>query len=112
MIVRVIPWFLRPSPVSMMAAPVRRLDDKDVRAIFESLHEGKPPPPNLQFQIVPVESHGLKLSPPSHEFPGMKHSTPCLSSLVRQFMFSCLSSSVVSQNACYCRRNRWIIRAT
>jgi len=48
----------------------RRLEPRDVRAIFESLHEGKPAPPNLKFQIVPVGPNGLRLSPPSHEFPG------------------------------------------
>jgi hypothetical protein len=49
---------------------VRRLDDNDVRAIFECLHERKPPPPRLKFQIVPVGPKGLKLSPPSYEFEG------------------------------------------
>ena len=48
---------------------VRRLSDSDVRGIFESLHGGiMPPPPHLQFQIVPVGPNGLKLSPPSYEF--------------------------------------------
>ncbi|GKY93081.1 hypothetical protein MPSEU_000276400 [Mayamaea pseudoterrestris] len=50
-------------------ATIRRLEDKDVRSIFECLHEGKPPPFRLSFQIVPVGSNGLKLSPPSYEFP-------------------------------------------
>jgi hypothetical protein len=54
-----------------MAATMRRLSDADVRAIFESLHGSRhPPPPHLTFQIVPVGSDGLKLSPPSHEFEG------------------------------------------
>jgi len=48
----------------------RRLADTDVRAIFESLHHHKPPPPNLPFAIVRVGLTGLKLSPPSHEFEG------------------------------------------
>jgi len=48
----------------------KRLEPRDVRAIFECLHEGKPAPPYLPFQIVPVDSRGLRLSPPSHEFPG------------------------------------------
>lgn len=51
-------------------ATIRRLEDKDVRSIFECLHEGRPPPPRLSFQIVPVGPNGLKLSPPSYEFPG------------------------------------------
>jgi hypothetical protein len=51
-------------------ATIRRLEDKDVRAIFECLHEGRPPPSQLSFQIVPVGPNGLKLSPPSYEFPG------------------------------------------
>jgi hypothetical protein len=52
------------------AASVRRLEDSDVRAVFECLHERRPPPPHLPFRIVPVGPNGLKLSPPSHEFPG------------------------------------------
>jgi hypothetical protein len=51
---------------------VRRLEDKDVRDVFECLHLGMPPPPHLPFRIVPVGPNGLKLSPPSHEFPGAK----------------------------------------
>lgn len=50
---------------------IRRLSDDDVRAIFESLHGDHQPPSHLRFQIVPVNSHGLKLSPPSYEFEGM-----------------------------------------
>ncbi|CAB9528802.1 expressed unknown protein [Seminavis robusta] len=49
-------------------ATIRRLSDSDVRAIFECLHHNKPPPPHLQFKIVPVGPTGLKLSPPSFEF--------------------------------------------
>ena len=49
--------------------PIRRLSDKDVRRIFECLHDGRDPPANLPFRIVPVNSNGLKLSPPSYEFP-------------------------------------------
>ena len=52
---------------------MRRLSDEDVRAIFESLHENKSPPPHLSFQIVPVGPSGLKLSPPSFEFEGTYH---------------------------------------
>jgi hypothetical protein len=51
-------------------ATIRRLSDTDVRAIFESLHGNSPPPPHLEFQIVPVGPNGLKLSPPSYEFEG------------------------------------------
>jgi hypothetical protein len=51
-------------------ATIRRLSDMDVRAIFEAVHINRRPPPHLQFQIVPVGPDGLKLSPPSHEFPG------------------------------------------
>lgn len=47
---------------------LKRLNDDDVRAVFDSLHNHSPPPPHLQFQIVPVGPRGLKLSPPSHEF--------------------------------------------
>ena len=55
---------------SSIAVP-RRLTDKDVRAIFEALHHGKPVPPHLRFQIVRVGPTGLNLSPPSHEYAGM-----------------------------------------
>lgn len=51
-------------------ATVRRLSDDDVRAVFESIHENREPPPHLRFQIVPVGSDGQKLSPPSFEFEG------------------------------------------
>ena len=49
---------------------MKRLSDSEVRSIFECLHHGKPPPPNLKFQIVPVGPAGLKLSPPAYEFEG------------------------------------------
>eukprot|EP00980_Cylindrotheca_fusiformis_P014555 scaffold3924_cov109-Cylindrotheca_fusiformis.AAC.4 len=47
----------------------RRLSDLDVRAIFESLHGDHLPPPELKFQIIPVGSNGMRLSPPPYEFP-------------------------------------------
>ena len=53
-------------------ATVRKLENDDVRAIFESLHDNKPPPPGLNFRIVPVDSDGLRLSPPAHEYEGKK----------------------------------------
>ncbi|MGK3739938.1 MAG: hypothetical protein ACI8RD_008765 [Bacillariaceae sp.] len=49
---------------------IRKLDNEDVRAIFESLHDKKPPPPGLKFQIVPVGPEGLRLSPPTYAFDG------------------------------------------
>lgn len=49
-------------------ATIRRLSDDDVRAIFESVHNNRLPPPNLMFKVVPVGPNGLKLSPPSFEF--------------------------------------------
>jgi hypothetical protein len=54
------------------AAPsvIRRLSDTNVRAIFECLYKGTPPPPELPFLIVPVGPTGEKLSPPSFEFEG------------------------------------------
>lgn len=48
-----------------------KMKDADVRAIFEALHHKAPIPDHLKFTIVPVGSSGQKLSPPSHEFPGM-----------------------------------------
>lgn len=53
-----------------MATAVRKLENDDIRAIFESLHDNKPPPPGLDFKIVPVDSDGLRLSPPAHEYEG------------------------------------------
>lgn len=47
----------------------RRLSNNDVRAIFESVHDGTPPPSHLPFQVVAVGRRGLKLSPPPFEFP-------------------------------------------
>lgn len=49
---------------------VRRMPDADVRAIFECLHNNRPPPPHLKFQIVPAVPNGLVLSPPPFEFEG------------------------------------------
>jgi hypothetical protein len=49
---------------------IRRLSDTNVRAIFECLHNGTPPPPELPFVIVPVGPTGEKLSPPPFEFEG------------------------------------------
>ena len=49
---------------------IRKLNNEDVRAIFESLHDKKPPPPGLKFQIVPVGPEGLRLSPPTYAFDG------------------------------------------
>ena len=49
---------------------IRKLENEDVRAIFESLHDKKPPPPGLKFQIVPVGPEGLRLSPPTYTFDG------------------------------------------
>ncbi|VEU39091.1 unnamed protein product [Pseudo-nitzschia multistriata] len=47
---------------------VPKLDNKDVRAIFESLYDNRPAPPGLKFQIVPVGPNGQGLSPPNHEY--------------------------------------------
>jgi hypothetical protein len=49
---------------------VKRMENDDVRAIFESLLCGNPPPPNVKFQIVPVGVNGHRLSPPAYEFEG------------------------------------------
>jgi hypothetical protein len=51
-------------------ATTRRLSDDDVKAVFDCVHNNKPPPKRLYFQIVNVGSNGLKLSPPSLEFEG------------------------------------------
>ena len=51
-------------------ATTRKLSDSEVRSIFECLHHGTPPPPLLNFKIVPVGPKGLGLSPPAHEFEG------------------------------------------
>lgn len=54
---------------------IRKLQNEDVRAIFESLHDGKPPPSGLSFKIVPVGPKGLRLSPPTYAFEGKFSST-------------------------------------
>jgi hypothetical protein len=51
-------------------ATIRRLSDDDVRAVFEAVHNNSTPPEHLPFQIVPIGSDGLKLSPPSFQFEG------------------------------------------
>lgn len=55
------------NPVINMAS-IRRLSDDDVRAIFECVHNNTNAPSHLPFQIVPVGTDGLKLSPPSFQF--------------------------------------------
>lgn len=47
-----------------------KLDANDVRSIFEALHDSKPAPAGLKFQIVPVGPDGQGLSPPNHEYEG------------------------------------------
>ena len=54
-------------------ATIRRLSDADVKAVFDCVHNDRPPPANLSFQIVNVGPTGLKLSPPSYEFEGEWH---------------------------------------
>jgi hypothetical protein len=51
-------------------ATLKRLNDDDVRAVFECLHSNASllPPQHLPFRIVPVGVGGHKLSPPSYEF--------------------------------------------
>lgn len=51
-------------------ATIRRLSDDDVKSVFDCVHNNRPPPPHLSFQIVNVGPCGLKLSPPSYEFEG------------------------------------------
>ena len=57
------------NPLISMAS-IRRLSDDDVRAIFECVHNNTNAPSHLPFQIVPVGTDGLKLSPPSFQFDG------------------------------------------
>jgi len=46
----------------------KRLSNEDIIAVFESVHNNyHPPPPHLQFQVVPPIAGSLK-SPPSYEF--------------------------------------------
>ena len=54
-------------------ATLKRLNDDDVRAVFECLHSSSSNllqqlPRHLHFRIVPVGPGGHKLSPPSYEF--------------------------------------------
>lgn len=51
-------------------ATIRRLSDEDVKAVFDCVHNNRPPPADLPFHLVNVGPNGLKLSPPSFEFEG------------------------------------------
>lgn len=51
-------------------ATIRRLSDEDVKAVFDCVHNNRPPPADLPFHLVNVGPNGLKLSPPSYEFEG------------------------------------------
>jgi len=51
-------------------ATIRRLSDEDVKAVFDCVHNNRPPPSDLPFYLVNVGPNGLKLSPPSYEFEG------------------------------------------
>ena len=51
-------------------ATIRRLSDEDVKAVFNCVHNNRPPPADLPFHLVNVGPNGLKLSPPSYEFEG------------------------------------------
>jgi hypothetical protein len=59
-----------PRRASNQMATLKRLNDDDVRAVFDCLHSNASllPPPHLHFRIVPVQIGGHKLSPPSYEF--------------------------------------------
>lgn len=64
----------RPRTRNDQMATLKRLNDDDVRAVFECLHSSSHSslllqlPEHLQFRIVPVGPGGHKLSPPSYEF--------------------------------------------
>jgi hypothetical protein len=58
------------TPASSSTSPIKRIPEPDVRAIFEFLHEAKPLPSHLKFQILPSVPNGEKLSPPSCQFEG------------------------------------------
>ena len=55
---------------SSTMATIRRLSDEDVKAVFDCVHNNRPPPADLPFHLVNVGPNGLKLSPPSYEFEG------------------------------------------
>lgn len=57
--------------LQVQATTTGQLSDSDVRAIFQSIHHQRPPPPHLQFQVVPVGQRGSRVSPPSYDFEGM-----------------------------------------
>lgn len=79
-------------------ATIRRLSDGDVRAIFESLHEGKTPPAHLKFQIVRSPPNGLKLSPPPYEYEGKEsdlRSQKCSTRCVGRRIDVLLSSALI-----------------
>jgi hypothetical protein len=52
-----------------MSTNVRRLTNDDVKTIFDCVFNNKKPKEKrLMFNIIPVGSQGMKLSPPSYEF--------------------------------------------
>ncbi len=49
---------------------LRRLSEDDVKTVFECVCNNRYPPASLRFQIIVVGPNGMKLSPPSYEYPG------------------------------------------
>ncbi|KAI2495478.1 hypothetical protein MHU86_19022 [Fragilaria crotonensis] len=96
------------NPVINMAS-IRRLSDDDVRAIFECVHNNTNAPSHLPFQIVPVGTDGLKLSPPSFQFddglyillkPLQKKKYTCFRSAQGSFQVNGLSYAKRSETNC------------
>lgn len=55
---------------SMSAAPTATLTEADVRAVFESIHRNRKPPPHLAFQVIAVEANSPKVTPPQFLYQG------------------------------------------
>lgn len=53
-----------------MVVPNRELTEEEVLSIFEHVHHNHSLPPDLKYQVIPVDPNGSKISPPRFNFSG------------------------------------------